>query len=373
MKKIKAISCLLLALWLSACSIEVSDPTRVPVPTFPTPLFPTPSIPVPTAALTPIPTTLWPDLDLTGQIVFMMVNAGKTSLVKLDLVSGALDIVFQPPENAWITAVSAAPDNTQLLLAYAPPPAEGQIQYGYTGLYLLPGECVASPGSCGSPTPVVDHADLKEAYFNPNWSPDGQYLYYTHFVPVPAETGDVFTYRIERMAYPSGEPEVLVDDAIWPRLSPDGTKLVYVSFATNELFVADADGQNSMPVLPPDSLFTVDAPLFSADGSTIIFSSVNFAPVPRLSWLEHLMGVQIASASPEAHNVPSDWWRVPATGGTPERLTEIMDTGMYADHSPDGNHLAFISATGLYVMKPDGSDLVQLLNLVAFGTMDWIP
>jgi len=92
-------------------------------------------------------------------------------------------------------------------------------------------------------------------------------------------------------------------------------------------------------------------------------------PTPPLSWLDQLLGVQSAAA----HSIPSDWWSVPVTGGQPERLTAIFDMGMYADIAPDGQRLIFVSATGLYVMNPDGSDLQRLLNIWSGGTVDWAP
>ena len=162
-------------------------------------------------------------------------------------------------------------------------------------------------------------------------------------------------------------------NAFWPRLSPDGSQLVYVSFDpnsnVNDLYVANSDGTHARLVLPSGTFQAVDAPLFSPDGSMIMFSAVARGPTPALSWLDQLLGVQIASA----HNIPSDWWRVPVSGGKPEQLTHILDTGMYASFAPDAQHVAFVSASGLYVMEPDGKGLVQLLGFGPIGTVDWLP
>ena len=85
--------------------------------------------------------------------------------------------------------------------------------------------------------------------------------------------------------------------------------------------------------------------------------------------LERLFGIQVASA----HTIPSDWYRVSISGGQVDRLTNLSDTGMYASVSPDKKWVAFISQTGLYVMRIDGTDLTQLSDLVANGTVDWVP
>jgi hypothetical protein len=45
---------------------------------------------------------------------------------------------------------------------------------------------------------------------------------------------------------------------------------------------------------------------------------------------------------------------------------------MFGDISPDGEHIAYLSSSGLYLMKSDGSDLTRLLNRAGFGTLEWI-
>ena len=149
--------------------------------------------------------------------------------------------------------------------------------------------------------------------------------------------------------------------------------LAYVSFVpatnSNDLYLANADGSNAKLVMPAGSFFAVDAPVFSADGQTLLFSAVGDVQPPAASWLDQFLGVQVA----EAHTVPSDWWRVSIDGGQPERLTRINDTGLYGDSSPDGQHVAFVSVTGVYVMNTDGSNLVQLVKDAVGGTVSWTP
>src|SRR5258706_16034607 len=82
-----------------------------------------------------------------------------------------------------------------------------------------------------------------------------------------------------RMIYPDGKPEKVVDHAYWPRLSDDGTRLVYVSIdpatGANSLFFANVDGTNPRQVPVTDLLtpMIIDAPMFSPDSQTILFSS----------------------------------------------------------------------------------------------------
>jgi len=394
----KTIRLLFLTLVLTACSIQISDVTpdaaatrppaftrvsNLPSPTAPTPLPTAASTPAP-VILTPIPAPLpWANLNLTGKLIFLtFITAPQSApiLVQLDLATGQQTTLFQPPTNTWVSGAAVSPDREQIVIAYAPPPPPGEYQYGYTELYLLPADGSEAPG------PLLQLTQKPEAFFNPVWSPDGKYVYYVHLTPDSSDQ-QTFQYRLERMAYPAGKPEVISDHAAWPRLSPDGTGLAYIAFdppnGVNDLYLADPDGQNAQPVMPPGTFQSVDAPFFSPDGSFIYFSATGDGLAPALvedplqgaarpsewGWLDGLFGAQIAYAN----GAPSDWWRIPVAGGPLQRLTHIFDTGLYGAFSPDGAHIAFIALTGLYVMNPDGSALTQMLNVANVGTVDWIP
>lgn len=357
-----------LLLGLAACitpATPVTSPTQASAPT------PAPQITIaPVSAGKPVANT-WADLNLTGRIIFSQSQGG---VWELNLDASTLRTVFAPedPSNSWVNAVSVAPDGQMLVAAYAPPPPPGQIQFGYSDLYLIPVDGSAPP------QPFLERPKPKESYFNPVWSPDGQHIYYAHLTLVPVPQTDppqnTIQYNIERVAYPNGTPELIVQDAFWPRLSNDGQLLTYASVDPitfeNALWVANADGSNKRLLIDSTVFPAVDAPLFTPDGQNIIFGAVSAGVSPKLSWLDWLMGVQIASA----HNVPSDWWIVPVAGGEAKRLTEIFDIALYGDFAPDGQHMVFYSNNnGLALINPDGSGLRQLLPQGGFGTVEWIP
>ncbi len=347
----------LLALLLVACSVEITEvtpvsatPTRVP------------------AAATPLP---WADLSLTGQLIFLRGEGDmRQSLVKLDLASGALLPLFDPPDEGRLSNAAISPDGTQVVMIYAPP-APDQSGPGDTGLYLLSTECASLPEGCGSQAPTLLRQNKQEWFVTPTWSPDGKYIYYAHFVQ--RASLNVSDYTIERMTYPGGQSEVVLENALWPRLSPDGSKLAYLSFDpanfNQMLKVAEADGTNPQLLIPADTFTVIDDHFFSPDGSIIVFSAPTEFTAVGPSWLEQLLGVRTASA----HSFPSDWWRISATGGEPERLTQISSIGLYGTFAPNGNHIAFIDLFGVYVMNPDGTEILQLLDLTAMGMLQWQP
>ena len=116
----------------------------------------------------------------------------------------------------------------------------------------------------------------------------------------------------------------------------------------------------------------MDAPFFTPDSSSVIFSAVGEGPAgtpsPGLSWLDRLLGVRAA----EAHNVPSDWWKIGADGTGLARLTKQYDTSLFGAFAPDGQHIAYLSASGLYRDESDGSAVRRLLKTTGYGTIDWV-
>ena len=405
---------LVLALALSACSIDVSGitPAASPAPQStarassapliaPTwTLGPTPTLsqatnpPNATAAdggtagpaatpgsvlSHPLPTPFskpvtWADRHLAGKLIF---TAGTEGLLQFDLATGKVTSLFAPPDaiNSWVVAAAISANPPEQVIAYAPPPAGGDIQFGYTTLYSLP----PSGASGGQPQPLFKTVQAKESYFDPTWTPDGKWLYYVHLT-TPVTQTDTSRFDIARLSYPDGQPIVVVHDAFWPRVSPDGQHLAYVHYdylnGAQTLFVGNLDGTQARQIQLPAGFQSTDSPMFTPDNKALIFSGITDGTVsPALSWLDRLLGVHTAYAD----GSPADWWQVPVAGGPPKQLTQINDSSMYGNFSPDGQHIAYISASGLFVMKPNGTDIIQLLSItelpgsVGSATVDWLP
>lgn len=353
----KKFVCFWVVLFLTACSGSSATPLT----------FPTPS-PVPTPTLVP-----WSTLGLSGQLVFTWGNIG--GVQKLDLASGAVTKLFQPPEqNYGVNEAAVSPDNQHLIISYAPPLSPADMQFGYTSLYQVPLDGSAPPQL------LIKLTDQYEIYETPTWSPDSRYLYYVHSSPIyDANHQPVSTlYQIERRVYPDGPPEVILKNGLWPRLSPDGSKLAYVpAFPQSDpfqLYVANADGTNILPLIPDDMFSSVDTPVFSPDGQTVYFTAVGAKPsptsTPAQSFLDYFFGSQIAFAHPNA----ADWWAVPISGGPPRAITEynFATANMEGEFSPDGRHFVFATFTNLHIMNPDGTGLLTLFDFEAIGTVDWI-
>jgi Tol biopolymer transport system component len=309
----------------------------------------------------------WGDLNLSGMLVY---NIGtieaeliSTSVQSLDLVTGEVQIIFQAPEGGWVDAVTVSPDATLMIMSYSPSINTGM----QTALYSMPLDG-SQPPQLLFPPPTD-----KDQYAQPYWSPDGRTIYFAHI-----NYGTSPTYDIMRMAYPGGTPETLIESSSWPRPSDDGSRLVYVALdpesGANSLFVSYADGTDArqVPVTGLPVPMIIDAPMFSADQQSIIFSSPLGIPASAPNLLDKIMGVSIALANGD---LISDWWSVPSSGGKATQLTKIGSSSLYGNYSPDKKYIASYSAGGIFVMKPDGTEVTMVVRDVGgiSGTVCWLP
>ena len=362
---------LMISIFLSACSVEVSDQLAATLAATDVSESPTTegnnqghASPTPEANKPAVEGELhWQELALEGMLYYVGFKADRPNLLTLDLSDGEENTVFVPPENAWLSEVAASPDGSQLLLAYGPPPEAGQVQFGFTDLYVMPADGSAEP------QPLLTRADPSETYFNISW-PVEDWVYYAHFTPLADDDG-IITYlsQVERLQVASGQVEDLAIGAAWPRVSRDGTLLAYVT-DENEFILAAADGTDPKRLLDPALFEAVDAPLFSPDNSLICFSAVEPSTALSSGFWDRLLGVKVASA----HSVPSDWYCRPLDGSeAPEQVTHLNAIGLYGDFDPTGQNWAFVSSDGVNMMKADGSELRRLKDIPTTGSVDWVP
>jgi Tol biopolymer transport system component len=291
-----------------------------------------------------------------------------SSLQMLDLATGEVAILVDGSSD-WIYYATVSPDAKMLAMSYAPP-KESSSSSGRS-LYIMPLD--ASSG----PRPLLTQPTPDDHYTQAEWSPDGKYIYSVHYNSKRPNGGQLDPiYDVLRMSYPDGQTEQIADHAFWARVSSDSSQLVYVfvdpASGKNELFVANANGSNPQRVAlsGPKTPEVIDAPIFLPDGQSILFSAPEPSQSYQRNFFEKVMGIQVA----KAHNVPSDWWSVPVTGGAPTRLTHLQTTNLFAGISPDQGHIASLSGEGIFVMELDGSNLTQVVaDLEVHGTVSWIP
>jgi Tol biopolymer transport system component len=348
------------------------EPDPIPDPggdSYPT-IIPTNSVKIPLT---------WASLKLNGKLIYSLgaLDKGNNVIVQiqaLGLLTGDLDVLYSAIQDGWIYYVSVSPDGKEIVLSYSPPlQSDPHI---VQALYVMPLDHSQPPQLLLMPPTREDE------YTQAEWSPDGKYIYYTHVNYLSPSDPDrrYPLYKIFRMEYPVSkgtQPELLAEEAYWPRLSSDGLHLVYVSLdpiaGKQYLKIADPDGRNAQnvvlsgPYIPHDKT----SPFFSPNGKSIIFSGNVAGESHKPNWFGKMMGIQSAKAEGQ----PSDWFSVPVDGGEITQLTHLQAPYLYASLSPDKQHIVSYGGDEIFIMKPDGSELTILISGLHsfYGTVSWLP
>jgi Tol biopolymer transport system component len=137
----------------------------------------------------------------------------------------------------------------------------------------------------------------------------------------------------------------------WPALSPDGSKIAYVSYRNElwTLWVMDSDGTNPMQIPYAGN---VQAPTWSSDGSQIAFGG------------DAEDGYEI--------------WTINADGSNPQRLTTNSVAAGNPAWSPDRSQLVYTAEpmadySDLYTVNSDGTGQTLLVSSVISGFSNEIP
>ena len=208
------------------------------------------------------------------------------------------------------------------------------------------------PAGGGAPKPVIAE---RATSWNPVWSPDGRYLYFSS-----DRRGSMNLWRVpidEASGETRGEPEAITTPAPYlahPSLSADGKHIAFTSAlvtANIQRLTLDASGA------------VKGEPAWVTTGS---LRWSNPAPSPDGNWIAIYSLVQ-----PEGH-----LYLVQPDGSAMRQLTGDSAIDRMPRWSPDGNWVAcFSNRSGrleLWKIRPDGSDLQQLTEGGA-GYVAWAP
>lgn len=300
--------------------------------------------------------------------------------------------LFRAPPGGEVRQFSLARDESTLVYSYVPPPdGEGVELLDRSALYR-----VDPTASSWTPERLLGGDTPGEFLLEPALSPDGRYCWFVRVAPSQDEFSAWTDVSLRRLDMHTGEVLHVIDNGIWPTVSPDGRRIAFVGVQPlsqqRGLFVADGDGGNLRMVVEVGRFFDVDAPVFSPDGRHVVFAVAEEDTRPaagrRLSgptpssprrrnvgapWWLRLLPVASARAHND-HDVPSDWWRVPAAGGKAERLTRaqrIMSYGAFAD---GGERFAYATTGGIFLTdfaSPGGEERV-LQQDGAWMSLAWL-
>jgi Tol biopolymer transport system component len=164
-----------------------------------------------------------------------------------------------------------------------------------------------------------------------DWSPDGKFIAFT-VKPSKDEPSKIFLISPDTLArHPLTAPTENLDGFDYlgdsePVFSPDSKSVAFIrqsSLVSADVYISPITGGE------PRRLTSENTPVtrvtWTADGREIIFS---------------------ATSNRFAHN--GSLWRIPASGGAPERITVVGYDAMYPHISRHGNRLAYVQGSGDY-------------------------
>ncbi len=346
-------------------------------------------------------------------------GSGLTAITKLSGAASGADSV----EPQW------SPDGTRIVYS------SGRALDGSDASGVGPNIWVSNADGSGA-TPLTQLAVYAPCY-GPVWSPDGAKIAYYSWRSLDGSNttvvgGDNATRNIW-VVNADGSNDIPVTqltapgaDSFNPVWSPDGTKLAFYSgraldssnagpgeFAAQNVWVVNADGSGATAITHlTGEVGSYQNPLWSKDGTTLIFNSYIPSPSTDDVWSAHPDGSGLAqithngptlnyatswspsgskilytsSVATNGSNSPSqslNIWTMNADGSNQTPLTKLSSSGAALGvWSPDGTRIAYLAdrafdgsdkpdanpaVINLWLMKADGSGSVPLTQLTKAG------
>lgn len=297
------------------------------------------------------------DAELNGRLLYTQDDNG---ILSFDFSTESTTTFWQPTDGYLVNGMATSPDQSQLMIAYGAIFSQG-VQ-GNTDLYVLD---VATQ----TLTPFLEREDVAHSYRDPFWSPDGAWIYYTHYSPILNDNGGTIgiTLDIARVrADGTGQPEILATDAEQVGVSPDSDKIVYLGYDTQtflqSIWMADADGSNPIEIIDSGTFAIMGSPRFTPDGNSIVFSASGDTQDP----LPELFDLNVA----QAHGAPWELWRVDLNSDNLERITNGEFDDVTLNYALDGEAIAFMDIKTLYIWIDDNT--YSLAPVEITGMVVWL-
>lgn len=301
---------------------------------------------------------------LNGTIIFLEQRAQPDyRLAAFNFASNELSTVFDIPSGALVYQLSAGITADSLLLTYSTP----EMAYAYNGVYQLDLSV-----DDAAPDLIFGGEESGVYYADPVANPDGRYIYATTYHVDALDQRQIVRYTVA-----TGTLEVIIEQAIMPVLSPDGTQLAYFRIdaetGVRSLWVADADGVNARQISLPDAFPDIDMVRFAATGDVLYFAvlTATTASDDSTAWLPTLLGASTAYAHGN-HSVPAYWYQVSLGDESVRQVSRDEMIILNGALSANGAWLGTITDTGFAVVDIATRSSVDVLSSRAMRNLVWL-
>lgn len=290
-------------------------------------------------------------------------------------LAGGEHLVLTPPEDSQLIEPAVSPDGSTIAYVRQLTPIVVPGQNTELGMDIF---LANRDGS--NQRLLVEHSEPDEQDRTPVWFPDGQHIL---FNVQRFDNGQILT-SIEELDITTGERTTVVEDGFRPALSPDASKILYVTQDENflqRLWIANVDGTDPRLLAgPDDQLGSIVSPVVSPDGKTVAFSgstlpapNVKRAPTTKLLSATGIHAEDPASNRSAMFNgLPEDIWTIPAAGGELTKLAPLQLDFPSLAYSADGERLFVYAGLGLYVIDPKDGSTERLGDGIFHGQMAWV-
>ena len=218
----------------------------------------------------------------------------------------------------------------------------------------------------------------------PEWLPSGRVYYGLRRVSAQGRETQSIVRQLE-----GGQPEVLLDNAYGPAVSPDESTLVYLrATRTGQQLLKKAMNEpgEGCELLSDQAFQYLSLPRISPDGKRLALggsgepnltgaSGCGGDPRAKPAAAGAPAGLDLAALlQPDvayAHGLPADVYSLNMDGSVLTRVADIKDDDPTVAWSPDGSRLAIFGVAALFLVDAKGGTPEKLTQQGGYGGLDW--
>jgi Tol biopolymer transport system component len=217
----------------------------------------------------------------------------------------------------------------------------------------------------------------------PQWLPSGRVYYGVRRVSSQGRETQSIVRQLE-----GGQPELLVDNAYSPAVSPDESTLIYLRATRTgqQMLKKSLNEAGDGCELISDQVFQyLSLPRISPDGKRVALggsgepsmgpSGCGGDPRAKPAAASATIGIDLSALlQPDvayAHGLPADIYTLNLDGSDMSRVADIKDDDPTVAWAPDGSKLSIFGVAALFLVDAKGGPTEKLTQQGGYGGLDW--